>query len=60
MAQAIVGVLLLAVGALVTGVVTATLMSESFPTRTRYTASAFTYNMSYTVFGGTAPLMRPG
>jgi MHS family proline/betaine transporter-like MFS transporter len=51
------GVLLLAVGALACGVVTATLMSESFPTRTRYTASAFTYNISYTIFGGTAPLM---
>ncbi|MDX3926194.1 MAG: MFS transporter [Shinella sp.] len=54
---AICGVLLLAVGALVTGVVTAALMSETFPTRTRYTASAFTYNISYTIFGGTAPLM---
>lgn len=54
---AIGGVLLLAVGALSCGVVTATLMSESFPTRTRYTASAFTYNISYTIFGGTAPLM---
>ncbi|MEO9338341.1 MFS transporter [Mesorhizobium sp. SB112] len=51
------GVLLLAVGALACGVVTATLMTESFPTRTRYTASAFTYNISYTIFGGTAPLM---
>ncbi|MFE0014925.1 MFS transporter [Mesorhizobium sp. NPDC059054] len=54
---AVAGVLLLAIGALSCGVVTATLMSESFPTRTRYTASAFTYNVSYTVFGGTAPLM---
>ncbi|MHC1551386.1 MFS transporter [Phyllobacterium sp. K27] len=57
LAFAICGVLLLAVGALVTGVVTAALMSEIFPTRTRYTASAFTYNVSYTIFGGTAPLM---
>ncbi|EPM84148.1 major facilitator family transporter, partial [Pseudomonas syringae pv. actinidiae ICMP 18804] len=24
---------------------------------TRYTASAITYNMAYTLFGGTAPLM---
>jgi len=54
---AIIGVLLLAVGAFTTGVVTATLLSETFPTRTRYTASAFTYNMAYTIFGGTAPLM---
>lgn len=55
--KAVPGVLLLAVGALTSNVVTATLMSETFPTRTRYTASAFTYNISYTLFGGTAPLM---
>ncbi|SEO16815.1 MFS transporter, MHS family, proline/betaine transporter [Paracoccus alcaliphilus] len=55
--KAIPGVLLLAIGALTANVVTATLLSESFPTRTRYTASAFTYNVSYTIFGGTAPLM---
>jgi len=48
---------MLSVGAFTTGVVMATLLSEIFPTRTRYTASAFTYNMSYTIFGGTAPLM---
>ena len=55
--KAIPGVLLLATGALTANVVTATLLSETFPTRTRYTASAFTYNISYTIFGGTAPLM---
>ncbi|MCB1352773.1 MAG: MFS transporter [Rhodobacteraceae bacterium] len=55
--KAIPGVLLLATGALVANVVTAALLSETFPTRTRYTASAFTYNISYTIFGGTAPLM---
>ncbi|WP_462402468.1 MFS transporter [Pseudomonas sp. Marseille-QA0332] len=54
---AILGVLLLAVGALLSGVVTAALLSEVFPTRTRYTASAITYNMAYTLFGGTAPLV---
>jgi len=53
----IVGVMLLAVGAVLCGVVTAALLSETFPTRTRYTASAITYNMAYTIFGGTAPLM---
>ncbi|MNN64107.1 Proline/betaine transporter [compost metagenome] len=37
--------------------VTAALLSESFPTRTRYTASAITYNVAYTLFGGTAPLV---
>jgi len=56
-AASIGGVLLLAVGAVLSGVVTAALLSETFPTRTRYTASAITYNMAYTIFGGTAPLM---
>ena len=55
--QAVAGVLLLAVGALLCGVVTAALLSETFPTRTRYTGAAITYNMAYTLFGGTAPLM---
>lgn len=54
---AIVGVMLLAVGAVLSGVVTAVLLSEVFPTRTRYTASAITYNVAYTLFGGTAPLV---
>ncbi|MFV3382396.1 MULTISPECIES: MFS transporter [Pseudomonas] len=57
MSGALLGVILLAVGALLSGVVTAALLSESFPTRTRYTASAITYNVAYTLFGGTAPLM---
>ena len=56
-AASIVGVMLLAIGAVLCGVVTAALLSETFPTRTRYTASAITYNMAYTLFGGTAPLM---
>lgn len=56
-AASIVGVMLLALGAVLSGVVTAALLSEVFPTRTRYTASAITYNMAYTIFGGTAPLM---
>lgn len=37
--------------------VTAALLSECFPTRSRYTASAITYNVAYTLFGGTAPLV---
>lgn len=53
----IIGVMLLAIGAVLCGVVTAALLSETFPTRTRYTASAITYNMAYTIFGGTAPLV---
>jgi MHS family proline/betaine transporter-like MFS transporter len=56
-AASIVGVMLLAIGAVLCGVVTAALLSETFPTRTRYTASAITYNMAYTLFGGTAPLV---
>ena len=54
---AIAGDLMLAVGAVLSGVVTAALLSEVFPTRARYTASAVTYNVAYTVFGGTAPLV---
>ncbi|MGB5904896.1 MAG: MFS transporter [Xanthobacteraceae bacterium] len=30
---------------------------ELFPTRTRYSASAVSYNLAYTIFGGTAPLL---
>ena len=54
---ALLGVILLAIGALMSGVVTAALLSECFPTRSRYTASAITYNVAYTLFGGTAPLV---
>ncbi|WP_433740446.1 MFS transporter [Pseudomonas putida] len=56
-AASVIGVMLLATGAVLCNVVTAALLSETFPTRTRYTASAVTYNMAYTLFGGTAPLM---
>lgn len=55
--SAAIGAMLLAVGAVACGVVTAVLLSEQFPTRVRYTASAFTYNIAYTIFGGTAPLV---
>ncbi|QXH58611.1 MFS transporter [Pseudomonas maumuensis] len=57
LAGALLGVILLAIGALMSGVVTAALLSECFPTRSRYTASAITYNVAYTLFGGTAPLV---
>ncbi|MEO9338733.1 MFS transporter [Mesorhizobium sp. SB112] len=30
---------------------------ELFPTRTRFSASAISYNMAYTIFGGTAPFV---
>ena len=53
----IVGQCLLAVGVVLSLVVVAVLMSELFATRIRYTASALTYNVAYTLFGGTAPLV---
>ena len=48
---------LLAVGAVTANVVTAVLLCEVFPTKVRYTASAITYNVSYAIFGGTAPFV---
>lgn len=57
LSQSLSGVALLAVGAVLSGVVTAPLLSEVFATKTRYTASAITYNLAYTIFGGTAPLV---
>ncbi|GHB07265.1 MFS transporter [Salinicola rhizosphaerae] len=53
----LIGAALMAIGAVICGVVTAVLLSEQFPTRVRYTASALCYNVSYTIFGGTAPLV---
>lgn len=53
----VLGQFLLGIGAVMTGIVTAVLMSELFPTKVRYTASAATYNLAYTVFGGTAPFV---
>ncbi|ARS54319.1 MFS transporter [Kushneria konosiri] len=55
--SAMLGASLLAVGAVMCGVVTAVLLAEQFPTRVRYTASALCYNVAYTIFGGTAPLI---
>jgi MFS transporter, MHS family, proline/betaine transporter len=55
--RSLLGVALLAIGAVISGVVTAPLLSEVFATKTRYTASAITYNLAYTIFGGTAPLV---
>lgn len=48
---------LLALGTVMCNIVTAVLLSELFPTRVRYTASAITYNIAYTLFGGTAPFV---
>jgi MHS family proline/betaine transporter-like MFS transporter len=55
--NALAGQILLAVGAVTANVVTAVLLSEVFPTAVRYTASAITYNVSYAIFGGTAPFV---
>lgn len=49
--------MMLAVGAVTANVVTAVLLCEVFPTAVRYTASAITYNVSYAIFGGTAPFV---
>jgi MHS family proline/betaine transporter-like MFS transporter len=57
MGNAILGQVLLATGAVTANVVTAVLLSEVFPTAVRYTASAITYNVSYAIFGGTAPFV---
>jgi MFS transporter, MHS family, proline/betaine transporter len=53
----VLGELLLSVGVVLSLVVVAVLMSELFATRIRYTASALTYNVAYTLFGGTAPFV---
>lgn len=55
--EALVAQLVLATGAVTANVVTAVLLSEVFPTKVRYTASAITYNTSYAIFGGTAPFV---
>lgn len=49
------GQILMAIGAVAANVVTAVLLSEFFPTRVRYSSSAISYNVTYALFGGTAP-----
>ncbi|GAA0614202.1 MFS transporter [Paenochrobactrum glaciei] len=57
LASAIIGQSMLAVGCgLFWGPVGIALL-ELFPTRTRFSASAISYNMAYTIFGGTAPFI---
>ncbi|MGO1181517.1 MAG: MFS transporter [Micrococcaceae bacterium] len=56
-AGALVGQLMIMLGAVMANVVTAVLLTEVFPTKVRYTASAVTYNVSYAIFGGTAPFV---
>lgn len=57
MTNALLAQLMLALGAVTANVVTAVLLCEVFPTAVRYTASAVTYNISYAIFGGTAPFV---
>lgn len=52
---ALIGQLLVAVGAVACNVSTAVMLSEAFATVSRYTASAVAYNVAYALFGGTAP-----
>ena len=54
---AVLGQLLMAIGAVSANVVTSVLLSEMFPTNVRYSASAICYNVTYAVFGGTAPFL---
>lgn len=54
-AAALGGQLMIMFGTVAANVVTAVLLTEVFPTKVRYTASGITYNVSYALFGGTAP-----
>lgn len=56
-ATALASQLLIALGAVTANVVTSVLMSEMFSTDMRSTASGICYNITYAVFGGTAPFV---
>jgi MHS family proline/betaine transporter-like MFS transporter len=56
-ATAIAGQLLIGLGAVTANVVTSVLMSEMFSTDVRFAASGTCYNITYAVFGGTAPFL---
>ncbi|MGY5318093.1 MFS transporter [Neomicrococcus lactis] len=49
--------ILIGLGAATANVVTSVLMSEMFSTDMRYTASGICYNVTYAIFGGTAPFI---
>ncbi|GAA2562352.1 MHS family proline/betaine transporter-like MFS transporter [Neomicrococcus aestuarii] len=49
--------ILIGLGAATANVVTSVLMSEMFSTDVRYTASGICYNITYAIFGGTAPFI---
>lgn len=54
---AIVGQVLLALPLVTVASVVLVMQSELFPTSVRYTGGAFGFNISYAVFGGTAPFV---
>ena len=54
---AIIGMLIIGIGQVAASVVAVTLLSEMFPTDMRYTASSICYNITFAVFGGTAPYL---
>lgn len=55
LASATASQLMISIGAVAANVVTSVLISEMFSTDVRYTASGLSYNVTYAVFGGTAP-----
>lgn len=55
--SAVASQLIIAIGAVAANVVTSVLISEMFSTDVRYTASGLCYNVTYAVFGGTAPYL---
>lgn len=55
--SAVASQLMIALGAVTANVVTSVLISEMFSTDVRYTASGMSYNVTYAIFGGTAPYL---
>ena len=55
--SAVASQLVIALGAVAANVVTSVLISEMFSTDVRYTASGLCYNVTYAIFGGTAPYL---
>lgn len=54
---AIAGMIIIGIGQVAANVVSSTLLSEMFPTDMRYTASGICYNITFAIFGGTAPYL---
>ncbi|MGW3949548.1 MFS transporter [Streptomyces sp. NPDC004752] len=55
--SAVLGQAMLVLGVGIVGAGMAVTQAEMFPTRVRYSGASFAYNIAYTVFGGTAPLL---